>query len=156
MSRVLSFHYVLFNKSGEQIDSSKGGAPFPVLEGKQQIIPGLEEELFKLNKGDKKKVFIPADKAYGPVNDKMRIKVERERLPEGDLQVGTRFAAGPEANAPVFMVTKIEGNDVYLDGNHPLAGEDLTFEIEVMDIREATAEELQHGHAHGPEGHHHH
>lgn len=156
MSRVVSFHYVLFNREGQQLDSSRSGQPFPVMEGKQQIIPGLEEELFKMNKGDKKKIHIPADKAYGQINEKMKIKIGREKLPQGDIQIGTRFAAGPEPHAPVFIVIKIEGNEVHLDGNHPLAGEDLTFEVEVMEVREATEEELQHGHAHGPEGHHHH
>jgi FKBP-type peptidyl-prolyl cis-trans isomerase SlyD len=156
MTRVLSFHYVLTNKKGETIDSSRKGEPFAVLEGAHQIIPGLEAELFKMNTGEKKRIDVPAALAYGAHNETMKIKVPRSKLPAGDFQVGTRFSAGPQGDGPIFIVTAIEGDMVSLDGNHPLAGEDLTFDVEVTDIREATAEETTHGHAHGPEGHHHH
>ncbi len=152
--RVLSFHYVLTNKKGETIDSSRGHEPMPVLEGSQQIIPGLEVELFKMKVGDKKKVDVSADQAYGVVREDLRVKVQRDQLPEGDIKVGVQFSAG-EGHGPVFTVTKIEEDGISLDGNHPLAGVDLTFDVEVTEIREATAEELQHGHAHGPHGHHH-
>lgn len=153
--RVLSFHYVLTNNQGEILDSSRDSDPFQVMEGKEQIIPGLEEEIFKLNPGDKKKIHVVADKAYGPVNEKLRVKVSRGQLPQGELGVGTQFSTGEGAQGLIFSVTRIEGDDVYLDGNHPLAGVDLTFDVEVITLREATAEELQHGHAHGGDGHHH-
>ncbi len=159
-NRVLSFHYVLTNKQGEVLDSSKDRGPFRVLEGRKQIIPGLEEELFKMNVGDKKKVHVPAAKAYGVVDEKLKIKIERNQLPEGDIQIGTQFStdnsdSGGHGHGPIFTVTQIEGDRVHLDGNPPLAGEDLTFDVEITEIREATANELQHGHAHGPEGHEH-
>ena len=154
--RVLSFHYLLTNNRGETVDSSQGSSPLQVLEGKHQIIPGLEEELFKMAVGEKKKIFVPVAKAYGAINDKLKMKISRSRLPEGDIQVGMQFRGGTEPNSPIFTVTQIEGDNVHLDGNHSLAGEDLTFDVEVTEIREATSEELQHGHAHGPEGHHHH
>ena len=153
--RVLSFHYVLTNNNGEVLDSSRDTEPFQAMEGKQQIIPGLEEEIFKLNPGDKKKIRVVADKAYGPVNEKLRMKVSRGELPQGEIGVGAQFSAGEGEHGIIFSVMKIEGEDVYLDGNHPLAGVDLTFDVEVIALREATAEELQHGHAHGGEGHHH-
>ena len=155
MSRVLSFHYVLTNKKGDVIDSSRGAEAFPVLEGAQQIIPGLEVELFQMKIGDKKKVHVTADKAYGLVREDLRVKVSREQLPEGEIKVGVQFSAG-EGHGPVFTVTKIEEDGVHLDGNHPLAGEDLTFDVEIMEVREATEEEKAHGHAHGGDGHHHH
>lgn len=153
--KVISFHYTLKNTKGEVLDSSIGQEPFPVLEGVRQIIPTLEDELLKMNVGEKKQVFVPADKAYGQVNEKLRVKVNRDQLPEGDIQVGTQFRAGQDPKDPVFTVTKMEEGEVFLDGNHPLAGEDLQFDVEVIDIREATQDELQHGHAHGAGGHHH-
>lgn len=153
--RVLSFHYILTNSAGETLDSSRGQEPFPVLEGRKQIIPLLEEALFQMQPGDKKIVNIPADKAYGTMDEGLKVKVNRSKLPEGEIKVGMRFRGGAESNAPIFMVTQIEGEDVSLDGNHPLAGQDLTFDVEVMEIREATAEELEHGHAHGAGGHGH-
>ncbi len=153
--RVLFFHYVLTNTAGEELDSSRGGEPLGVLEGSRQIIPGLEEELFKMQAGDKKKVDVAAAQAYGPVYDQLKITIGREKLPQGDIQVGTRFRGGKEPDAPIFMVTKIEGEEVHLDGNHPLAGQDLSFDVEVTEIREATEEEQQHGHPHGAGGHQH-
>jgi FKBP-type peptidyl-prolyl cis-trans isomerase SlyD len=156
MSRVLSFHYELTDKNGKLIDSSKHAKPFQVLEGGHQIIPGLEEVLFKMNAGEKKRVEVPAEKAYGAVDEELRIKISRTQLPEGDIKPGTRFSGSADGHGPVFTVIKIEGGDVFLDGNHPLAGQDLVFDVEVTEIREATQEELQHGHAHGPDGHGHH
>ena len=153
--RVLYFHYVLTNLKGETIDSSRGADPLVVLEGSQQIIPGLEEEIFKLKTGDKKVIAVPAAKAYGPVNEQLKVKVNRSQLPEGEIEVGARFRGGNDQMEFVFTVIKIEGEDVYLDGNHPLAGQDLTFDVEVTGMREATPEELQHGHLHGPGGHEH-
>jgi len=153
-ARVLSFHYVLTNTKGEVIDSSRNAQPFPVLEGAQQIIPGLEAEIFKLNAGDKKIIPVKADQAYGLVREDLKVKVSRDQLPEGEIGLGTQFSAGD--HGAVFTVVKIEGADIYLDGNHPLAGEDLTFDIEVTEVRPATEEEKAHGHAHGPHGHHHH
>lgn len=153
MPRVLSFHYVLTDTKGQTLDSSRGHDPFPVLEGAQQIIPGLETELFKMKPGEKKKVDVAAAQAYGLVREDLKVKIARDQLPEGELRVGMEFSAGH--HGPVFIVKAIEGDQVSLDGNHPLAGMDLTFDVEVTDLREATEEELQHGHAHGPNGHHH-
>lgn len=154
--RVLSFHYVLTNRSGEQLDSSRKGEPFHVMEGSKQILPRLEEELFKMKLGEKKIVPLDAAQAYGQRQDNLKVKVDRKKLPGNDVKVGSRFSGGPGPDAPIFTVIQIEGETVWLDGNHPLAGVDLTFEVEVMEIREATQEELAHGHAHGAHGHHSH
>ncbi len=153
--RVLSFHYILTNDAGTQIDTSRQGEPFPVMEGAHQIIPGLEEELFKMQQNEKKTVRIPAEKAYGPIVEQLKIKVNRSRLPAGEIKVGSQFHGGDQTNHLVFTVTGVEGDEISLDGNHPLAGQPLTFEVEVMSVREATEQELAHGHAHGPEGHSH-
>lgn len=152
--RVLSFHYILTNTKGDVIDTSRsGGHAFPVLEGAQQIIPGLEAELFKMSVGEKKKVQVAAAQAYGVVREDLKVKVPKTQLPAGDIHVGMQLSAGD--HGPVFVVTSVETEHVHLDGNHPLAGQDLTFDVEVTEIRAATEEELQHGHAHGPHGHHH-
>ena len=154
-NRVLAFHYVLTNPMGEVIDSSREGDPFSVLEGRHQIIPGLESELFQMAVGEKRQIFVTADKAYGSVQEDLKIKLNRDQLPEGQIEIGTRFNSGENGAGPVFIVTDIVGQEVFLNGNHPLAGVDLNFDVEVISIREATAEELAHGHAHGAGGHHH-
>ena len=153
--RVLSFHYVLSNDKGDVLDSSRNTDPFRVLEGKQQIIPMLEETLFGMSVGEKKRVHVPAEQAYGPVHENLRIKVNRNQLPPENVQVGTQFTAAESGNMVIFSIVKIEGEEVFLDGNHPLAGVDLNFDVEVLEVREATAEEEEHGHAHGEGGHHH-
>lgn len=163
---VISFHYTLKDSEGEQIDSSHGHSPMTYLEGAGQIIPGLENELKSLKKGDKKSVVVKAVEAYGEFDDRLVFEIPRTQFPPSEkVSVGDKFRAGanPDAAAgddeetsPVFTVTHVNDTHVGVDGNHPLAGEDLYFEVEVTDSRPASAEELQHGHAHGPEGHHHH
>ena len=154
--RVLSIHYTLTNHEGKTLDSSRESEPFVFLEGAQQIIPGLEAELINLSVGDQKTVALTSDKAYGIVNDELKIAVEREKLPEGEIYVGLQFRTSDNPADPVFTVIKIDGDTIHLDGNHPLAGQDLTFDVEIIEIREATPDELEHGHAHGAGGHHHH
>ena len=156
MSRVLSFHYELTDKNGKLLDSSKNMSPFQVLEGAHQIIPGLEEVIFEMKTGEKKRIEVPSAKAYGELREDLKITVKRSQLPDGEIRPGTRFSGSQDGRGPVFTVIKIEADEVHLDGNHPLAGQDLVFDIEVTEIRQATAEELQHGHAHGPDGHGHH
>lgn len=156
MSRVISFHYTLTNAKGHVIDSSqKRGSAFSFLEGGGQILPGLEAVVTKLAKGDKKRVELKAAEAYGLRNESMVLSVPKAKLPTEELKIGDRFRGGPDEHAPLFTVVEIGAVDVKLDGNHPLAGEDLAFEVEMGDAREATAEELQHGHAHGEHGHSH-
>ena len=161
-ARVVSFHYTLTNDGGETLDSSKGQEPMSYLEGGGQIIPGLETEIQKLKVGDKKKIKVEAAQAYGPYNESLVVQLPRAQLPHPDkVKIGDQFSAGAAAgpsgdDSAVFTATKISDSHVTLDGNHPLAGQDLTFEVEITEAREATAEELSHGHAHGGDGHHHH
>ncbi len=156
-ARVVSIHYTLTNDQGAELDSSRGGEPLQYLEGAGNIIPGLERELAQMKTGDKKKVKVPAKDAYGEKRDDMTIDVPRAQLPaDMEIKVGDRFRGGADAHAPMFTVIAVEGDKVKLDGNHPLAGQDLHFDVEVTETREATAEEVSHGHAHGPGGHHHH
>ena len=155
MPTVISFHYTLTNSSGKVLDSSQGQEPLSYIEGARQIIPGLERQLTGLKKGDKKRVAVPAAEAYGLRDDSKVLKVPREALPSKEVKVGDRFMGGKEPHAPMFVVTELGLTEVTLDGNHPLAGVDLTFDVELTGSREATMEEISHGHAHGEHGHPH-
>lgn len=153
--RVVSFHYTLADTAGKVIDTSSGRAPLSYMEGSGQIISGLERQLAGLKKGDKRKIHVPAAEAYGLRDEKKIIKVPREALPAKEVKVGDRFTGGQEPHAPVFVVTECASAEVTLDGNHSLAGVDLTFDIELTDSRDATNDEISHGHAHGESGHSH-
>jgi FKBP-type peptidyl-prolyl cis-trans isomerase SlyD len=154
--RVFAFHYVLRNTAGEILDQSDEGQPISFLEGAGQIIPGLESQLLPLKTGDKREVSVGAAQAYGERDEKLVVKVPRDQIPSKDVKIGDMFRGGPDEDAPVFTVTEVTTSHVTVDANHPLAGEDLTFSIVMAEIRQATAEEIAHGHAHGPGGHHHH
>jgi len=152
---VVTFHYTLRNKEGQLLDSSTGGQPIAFLEGGGQIIDGLEEVLIHATTGDKLQVEVAAAKAYGVRDASLVRKVKRSQLPVDELKLGDMFQTGQDRHAPVVTVTAIDGDDVTLDANHPLAGVDLVFDTEIVEVREATAEEIAHGHVHGPGGHHH-
>lgn len=153
MPRIVTFHYTLRDQSGRVLDTSAGGEPISYLEGAGQIIDGLDEQLRASSAGEKSRVTVPAKKAYGERDPAQMQRVPRAALPvEGELKVGDQFQTGPHRSDPVVTVAAIEGEEVLLDANHPLAGVDLTFDVEITAAREATAEELSHGHAHGGEG----
>jgi FKBP-type peptidyl-prolyl cis-trans isomerase SlyD len=157
MKRVIGFHYTLTDKSGTVLDSSDGSEPLYFLESTQQIIPGLEKVLVLLSVGDKRKVEVKAADAYGDVNQELVIKVKRTQFPPGaELKMGDQFQVNEDPNSPVFTVIDLNEVEVTVDGNHPMAGKDLFFDVEIMASRPATQEEISHGHAHGPGGHHHH
>lgn len=150
MSRVVSFHYTLRDPAGRVLDSSAGGEPITYLEGAGQIIEGLDEQLRTSEAGAKATVTVPAGKAYGERDPAQVQRVNRGLLPiEGELKVGDQFQTGQDRFSPVVTVQGIEGDDVLLDGNHPLAGVDLTFDVEIVSARAATAEEQSGGQAHG-------
>ena len=154
---VVGINYVLTNSEGEKLDKSEENQPLVYLHGTSQIVPGLEKELAGLKVGDKKNVEVSPDQGYGEIDDKLHIKTERSFFPKDvDLAAGMDFSADVgEGKNQQFTVVKIEGDQIFLDGNHPLAGKTLHFNVEVVSIREATEEELAHGHAHGEGGHHH-
>lgn len=157
MPRVVTFHYTLRDPSGRVLDTSADVDPVTYLEGAGQIIDGLDEQLRTTAAGAKVRVQVPAKKAYGERDAAQMQKVNRSVLPvEGELNVGDQFQTGPHRSDPVVTVAAIEGDEVLLDGNHPLAGVDLTFDVEILTVREANEEEISHGHAHGPGGHAHH
>ncbi len=151
--RVVTFHYTLRGPDGRVFDTSAGGDPISYLEGAGQIIDGLDEQLRTSPAGTKRRVQVPATKAYGAHDPSQVQKVKRAQLPvDGELNVGDQFQTDTDKFAPVVTVVAVEGDQVTLDANHPLAGVDLTFDVEIVAAREATAEEVQHGHAHGPGG----
>src|SRR5437763_13787212 len=150
MRRVVSFHYTLRDPSGRVVDTSAGGEPVSYLEGAGQIIEGLDEQLRLAVAGEKARVLVPAAKAYGEPDPAQVQRVKRALLPiEGDLHVGDQFRTDTDRHAPVVTVRAIEGDEVLLDANHQLAGVDLSFDVEIVSVREPTQEELEHGHAHG-------
>ena len=154
--QVIGFHYTLKDKDGNLIDTSKDSSPLLFLEGSGHIIPGLETALVAMNVGDTKNVEVKAADAYGEVIEDLRLTVQKSQFPEGqDIQVGDQFQVNEEPNAPIFTIVNIENEDVHIDGNHPMAGHDLFFDVEITEKRDATEEEISHGHAHGVGGHQH-
>jgi FKBP-type peptidyl-prolyl cis-trans isomerase SlyD len=155
-NKVVSIHYTLTNNDGKVLDSSEGREPLAYLHGNKNIIVGLENALQGKTEGDKLTVTIPPEEAYG-IRDEQLVQVLSKSAFKGidSVEPGMQFQAKSDEGVQIVTVTNVEGDKVTIDGNHALAGETLTFAVEVTDIREATDEELQHGHVHGPGGHHH-
>ena len=154
--QVVSIHYTLKNDAGEVLDHSADGEPLTYLHGHGNLIPGLERELAGKNAGDKLQVTIAPADAYGEYDPQLVQRVARRSLKGlADIRIGMRLQAQSGHGARAVTVTQIAGDMVTLDGNHPLAGNTLHFEVEVAEVRAATEAELSHGHVHGPGGHHH-
>ncbi len=156
VKQVISFHYRLTDKKGQEIDSSVGADPLMFLEGGGQIIPGLEKFLITLQAGDKKEITVPYQEAYGAYDQILISQVPRDRFPAQEIKIGDMFQVGKESHQQIVMVIDISDSLVTIDANHPLAGQDLTFAVEIVSRRDAMTEEILHGHAHGPHGHGHH
>ena len=153
---VASFHYTLTDGTGKVLDSSEGQEPLSYLHGAGNIIPGLEDALLGKAVGDKLNVSVVAAEAYGVRDDSMIQTLPTDMFTGIDnIAVGMEFHAETEQGLQVVTVTSVEGDQVTIDGNHPLAGVDLNFDVEITDIRAASDEEVEHGHAHGAGGHHH-
>jgi FKBP-type peptidyl-prolyl cis-trans isomerase SlyD len=147
---VVSANYILRDSEGSVIDESGESGPMEYLHGVGEIIEGLEKALEGKKVGDHVKVSLSAEDAYGEFDDDLVQEVSKEMFADmDDLEEGLVFHAETEEGVQEYAVVAIEGDMVTIDGNHPLAGEDLTFEIDVLEVRQATAEELEHGHAHG-------
>ena len=149
-------HYELKNDKGDVIDSSKGREPLAYIHGMGNIIPGLEKELTTKKVGDKIKAVVDPSEGYGVKDEQKVFKVSKNQF-QGDeqIQVGMQIQAEANGRTEIGIVENIENEEVTLNFNHPLAGETLHFDVEVMEVRDATSEELSHGHVHGPGGHHH-
>lgn len=153
--KVVAFHYTLTDLKGELIDTSEGQEPLAYLHGRGSLISGLENALAGKAAGEKLSLTLEPEEAYG-AHDRELVKkiplsdLEGDRDLEPGMQLEVDFPNGPRT----VTVTELVGDEVTLDGNHPLAGKTLKFEIEVTEIREPTEEELNHGHVHSPGGHH--
>ena len=153
-NKAVSIEYTLTNADGEVLDSSDGGAPLVYLHGAGNIIPGLEKALEGKQEGDALNVTVEPAEAYGEFNAELIAVLGRNML-EGvdELEVGMQFhASGPDGSMQIVTIKAVEDDEVTVDGNHPLAGEQLTFDVKVLEIREATEDEMAHGHIHGEGG----
>ena len=155
--KVALIDYTLKNSDNEIIDSSNGKEPLAYLHGFGGLIPGLETELEGKKSGDSFNVSIKPEDAYGLKDDKHIQTMKKEMFQGVDkIEVGMQFQAqSPEGQARMITIVEIDGDDVKADGNHPLAGETLHFEVTVKEVRDASEEELSHGHVHGAGGHQH-
>lgn len=152
---AVSIHYTLTNDEGEVLDSSIGDEALVYLHGAGNIISGLEKALHGKAVGDKFNVRLAPEDAYGEKHDDMVQVIPRQMFDGIDeVEVGMQFHADVSSGPGVVTVVKVDGDDITIDGNHPMAGMALTFDVEVMDIRPATAEEASHGHIHGAGCHH--
>jgi FKBP-type peptidyl-prolyl cis-trans isomerase SlyD len=156
-NKVVSIDYTLTDIQGQVIDSSKGREPLLYLHGSSNIIPGLENALEGKQAGDSLQVQVAPQDGYGEREDGLQQVVSADQLGDVRPEVGMQFQAYIHEHAPplVMTVIAVDGDQVTLDGNHPLAGETLHFDVDVVNVREATLEEIQHGHVHGPQGHAH-
>ena len=156
-NKVVGIEYTLKDKDGAVIDTNAGsGEPLYFIQGLGTIVPGLERAMNGRTLGESFDVEIKAVDGYGEHDPARSRKVPRSVVGDMDVKVGMMLqATGPEG-ASVVTVSAVTDEDITIDGNHPMAGKDLFFSIKVADIRDATEEEMSHGHVHGPDGHHHH
>ncbi|MCA8951533.1 MAG: peptidylprolyl isomerase [Planctomycetes bacterium] len=154
---AVTIHYRLTLDDGTIADDSFGGDPLVYLHGASNIVPGLEKELLGKNVGETCEVEVAPAEGYGEYDPTAEQSVPKSAFPpNAPLEPGMSFQTrGPRGQPMPVWVRKIEEENVIITANHPLAGQRLSFKVEVVDVREATAEELQHGHVHGPGGHHH-
>lgn len=155
--KVVSIHYTLTNEQGEILDSSSGRTPLVYLHGSKNIIDGLENEITGKKVGDKITARVEPKDGYGEYREDLIRVVGKESF-EGidEIEVGMQFQADFEDGTYVVTVEDVSGDEVTLNANHELAGVPLIFDVEVFEIRDASEEEISHGHVHGPHGHHHH
>jgi FKBP-type peptidyl-prolyl cis-trans isomerase SlyD len=155
--RVVTLAYTLKDDDDRIIDQSDDGS-FCYLHGASNIIPGLENALTGKAAGDELSVSVPPELGYGVHDVEKTQAVPRDMFPAGEeIEAGMQFhAQGPDGQQLVVTVVKVEDERITVDGNHPLAGVRLNFDVKVLEVRAATREEIAHGHVHGPGGHHHH
>jgi FKBP-type peptidyl-prolyl cis-trans isomerase SlyD len=156
--KVIGIYYTLKDKAGAVLDTNrKGGKPLVFIHGGGTILPALEAALLGKQKDDELSVQLTPEQGYGVVNSELHKRVPRKAFPAGrDLKVGMHFTSdnGKGQSMPV-AITGFDGDEVLVDHNHPLAGQELFFQVTIAGVRDASAEERDHGHVHGPGGHHH-
>lgn len=155
-NRVVSLNYTLKNSEGAILDTSEGRSPLVYLHGVGALIPGLELKLEGEGIGAKISAVIPPEEAYGEPSEEMFYKVPASGFAgDEEMAVGMQVQLDTENGPALAVICNIDGEEVTLDLNHPLAGVELYFDVEIMDVREATQDEINHGHVHGDGGHHH-
>jgi FKBP-type peptidyl-prolyl cis-trans isomerase SlyD len=150
--KVASIHYTLTDNDGKVLDSTVTSQPLTYIQGIGNLIPGMENGLEGKSKGDKINIKVSPENGYGVKDDSLTQKVPRSSFGTEEVKVGMQFQTN---QGGVVTVTKVGLSEITVDSNHPLAGVELNFDVEVIEIRSATEEELEHGHVHGPGGHHH-
>jgi len=151
--KAVEIHYTLTNGAGEEVDSSRKEEPLPYIHGTEALVPGLEKELEGKAVGDKIVVSVAPAEGYGELNPELTETVPRKLFQfDGDIEIGMRFEAEAEHGVELVTVVGLDEENITIDANHPLAGETLNFDVEVMTIRDATSEELEHGHVHSAGG----
>ncbi len=153
---VVTMNYTLKDDKGTVIDSSSENGPLSFIQGIGNIIPGLETQMEGKQKGDKFNCTITPADGYGDTDPNLVQKVERSQFAESDnLEVGMMFEVGNDDQSFIARVIGLDDQNVTLDANHPMAGQTLNFDIEILNVRDADPNELAHGHVHGEGGHHH-
>lgn len=150
--KVATIHYTLTDVQGTVLDSSEGQEPLQYLHGEGNLIPGMEEGLEGREKGDTFDLTVHPDKGYGETDPELVQDIPLTAFGGQRVEPGMQFHAN---HGQVVTVKSVAGDTVTIDANHPLAGQDLHFKVEVVDVRDASSEEIAHGHVHGPGGHHH-
>jgi len=154
--RVVTIHYTLKNDQGAIIDSSAGGEPLAYIQGHGNLVAGLEKALEGQQEGAALAVVVAPQDGYGVHDAALIQRVPKRSLQgSGEIKKGMQFQARTDDGMRLFTVTAIIGDMITLDGNHPLADQTLHFDVQIVGVRDATAEELEHGHVHGAGGHHH-
>jgi FKBP-type peptidyl-prolyl cis-trans isomerase SlyD len=152
---VVTINYTLKDETGEVLDSSEEQEPLTYLHGLGNVIPGLEAALEGKSAGDSVKVTIPPEEAYGAWDGEKILQIPKGQFSGVDeITEGMEFSVHSNNGEEVVIVTKVDGDTVTVDANHPLAGKTLHFDVSIVGVREATSDELDHGHAHGPGGAH--
>jgi len=157
-NQVVSFNYKVQSEKGEVIDESKPGQPLSFLAGNGHVLPKVEETLNGMLLNAKKTITLEPEDAYGLFSEEFIRPAARDSFPEDlELKEGMEFMANLEdGSTKPFIIKEINDDQITCDFNHPLAGYTLVFDLELIEVRDAAPEEIEHGHAHGPGGHAHH
>ncbi|ALU42539.1 FKBP-type peptidyl-prolyl cis-trans isomerase [Pseudoalteromonas rubra] len=149
---VVKMHYAVLDNDDNSIDNTFDDEPLEFIVGTGYLISGLEEALMSKQAGDKLSVSVEPQNGYGERHDNLMQAVPKSMFEDMEVEVGMQFRATTDEGEQTVIVIGIEGDEVIVDGNHPLAGITLNFDVEILDVREATAEELAHGHVHSEGG----
>jgi len=152
--KVVTIAYTLKDEAGEVIDTSVGGEPLLYVHGMGSLVPGLEKALEGRSVGDRFSVVLSPEEGYGKRDESLIRKIPIRKLPDGKAAAGSRVRVQTDQGPAMLLVTAVRGDYATVDPNHPLSDKTLHFDVEIMGVRDATPDELEHGHAHGPGGHH--